>query len=112
MAKKENITRVTFDEARTMADEGRTLTDWARVDAMTEEELEAAIRSDPDEGEDHLTIDWSNPILGLPQPKAMVNMRLDRDVLDWFRGGGRGYQTRINAVLRSYMQSGKRGKAA
>jgi uncharacterized protein (DUF4415 family) len=106
--KDENITSISLDETSKFVAEGNSLTDWAKVDAMTEEELESAIRSDPDEGEAHLHLDWSKATIGLPSPKAMVNMRLDRDVLDWFREGGRGYQTRINAVLRSYMQSGKR----
>jgi uncharacterized protein (DUF4415 family) len=38
------------------------------------------------------------------KPKADLHMRLDRDVLDYFRGTGKGYQTRINAVLRSYVR--------
>jgi uncharacterized protein (DUF4415 family) len=37
-----------------------------------------------------------------PQSKEQVTLRLDRDVLAWFRARGRGYQTRINAVLRAY----------
>lgn len=36
-------------------------------------------------------------------PKTQVTLRLDTDVLDWFRGQGRGHQTRMNAVLRAYM---------
>ena len=39
----------------------------------------------------------------MPQPKAVLNMRVDRDVLEFFRRDGRGYQTKINAVLRSYV---------
>ena len=38
----------------------------------------------------------------LPPGKELVTLRLDRDVLDWFRKAGKGYQTRINAVLRAY----------
>ena len=38
-----------------------------------------------------------------PQPKVQLTLRLDQDVIDWFRGQGRGYQTHINAALRSYM---------
>ena len=37
--------------------------------------------------------------------KSAVSMRIDDDVLEWFRGQGKGYQTRMNAVLRAYMQS-------
>lgn len=35
-------------------------------------------------------------------PKAAISLRLDADVLDWFKAQGPGYQTRINAVLRAY----------
>jgi uncharacterized protein (DUF4415 family) len=106
MANEETITRITLDEAIKRGASGHSQTNWAKVDAMTEEDIEAVIASDPDEAD--IQWDWSIATIGLPSPKAMVNMRLDRDVLDWFREGGRGYQTRINAVLRSYMQSGKR----
>ncbi len=41
----------------------------------------------------------------MPQPKAVLNMRIDRDVLDFFRKTGRGYQTRINAVLRAFVDA-------
>jgi uncharacterized protein (DUF4415 family) len=37
--------------------------------------------------------------------KAAISLRLDADVLDWFRAQGSGYQTRINAVLRAYMEA-------
>jgi uncharacterized protein (DUF4415 family) len=40
-----------------------------------------------------------------PQPKTPVSMRLDEDIVKWFRARGRGYQTRINAVLRAYVES-------
>jgi uncharacterized protein (DUF4415 family) len=45
----------------------------------------------------------------LPEAKADLHMRIDRDVLDFFRKAGRGYQTRINAVLRSYVERARRG---
>ncbi|WHZ15697.1 MAG: hypothetical protein OJF52_002543 [Nitrospira sp.] len=45
--------------------------------------------------------------LVLPEPKATVTMRVDRKVLDWFKAQGRGYQTRINALLRAYMEAHK-----
>ena len=45
------------------------------------------------------------------EPKAQLTLRLDRDVLDWFRKQGRGYQTRINALLRAYMLAHRKGAA-
>ena len=41
------------------------------------------------------------------KPKALVTLRIDKDVLDWFRKQGRGYQTRINALLRAYVDAHK-----
>jgi uncharacterized protein (DUF4415 family) len=41
----------------------------------------------------------------MPQPKKAVSIRLDQDVLTWYRDQGGGYQTRMNAVLRMYMQA-------
>jgi len=51
----------------------------------------------------------SETVSHLPVPKKPVTLRLDHDVLVWFRTLGRGYQTRINAVLRSYVQATRHG---
>lgn len=40
-------------------------------------------------------------------PKAQLTLRVDQDVLKWFRKRGRGYQTKINALLRAYMEAHK-----
>jgi len=45
--------------------------------------------------------------LVLPETKETITIRIDKDVLTWFRGHGKGYQTRINAVLRRYMTAQK-----
>jgi len=96
MKKNGNIKTGTAEQISRMEDRS----DWARAEAMTDEQIEAAIASDPDEA--GLEIDWGRVDLRLPEPKATLNMRVDRDVLDFFRKTGRGYQTRINAVLRAY----------
>ena len=44
-------------------------------------------------------------VIRMPQPKEMVSIRLDPEVLGWFRKHGRRYQTRINSVLRSYVEA-------
>lgn len=95
--KNGNIVSYTADELQRMP----SRTDWKRVAATTQAEVEAQIASDPD--------DWVAEaggvlIRGLPAraQKERVNIRLDRDVLDFFRAQGRGYQTRINAVLRVF----------
>jgi uncharacterized protein (DUF4415 family) len=49
---------------------------------------------------------WEKTItVDLPKPKRHMNLRIDEDVVDWFKGQGRGYQTRMNAVLRAYMKA-------
>ena len=48
---------------------------------------------------------FENAVVSLPRPKATVCIRLDQDVLEWFKSKGKGYQTRINALLRAYMEA-------
>ena len=83
-----------------------TKTDWRRVDAAGESELAAAAASDPDALPTDAAF-WNTAKLVMPERKVPVSLRLDRDVVDWFKSRGRGYQSRINAVLRSYMNAGK-----
>jgi uncharacterized protein (DUF4415 family) len=51
---------------------------------------------------------WQHAQVHVPPAKTSVHLRLDADVLEWFRAQGRGHLTRMNAVLRSYMQAQKR----
>ena len=39
--------------------------------------------------------------------KSLLSLRIDADVLEWFRSQGRGYQSRMNALLRAFMQAHK-----
>jgi uncharacterized protein (DUF4415 family) len=70
------------------------------VHGLTPEVIEAAAAAE--DAAEGLVVDWAGAEIGLPAPKAVLHMRIDRDVLDFFKRGGRGYQTRINAVLRAY----------
>jgi uncharacterized protein (DUF4415 family) len=44
----------------------------------------------------------------LPLPKEAISLRVDHDVLEWFRSTGKGYQSLMNAVLRSYVEAKKK----
>lgn len=84
-------------------------TDWDRVRGMTEEEIERAAASDPDA----LPLDeafWRKARVVIPGRvrKRHTGLRIDADVLAWFRAQGPGYQTRMNAVLRAYVEAHKR----
>ena len=56
----------------------------------------------------HEEPDWSQAVRGLPPGKQHINIRIDADVLDWFRNTGKGYQTRINNVLRAFVEARRR----
>ena len=86
---------------------GRGKTDWARVDALTDAEIDAQIKNDPDWSDDW---NWGEAVLVIPPKKQAISIRLDEDVLDYFKHEGAGYQRRINAVLRSYMTQKKARK--
>jgi uncharacterized protein (DUF4415 family) len=100
---KERITRVTAEEARRLPD----MTDYARLDAMTDEDIAKAVAEDPDAAP--LDTDWTKARLVLPPGKDNVTLRVDRDVLAWFRATGKGFHTRMNAVLRAYMEAHRQG---
>jgi uncharacterized protein (DUF4415 family) len=95
-ANKENITRVTRDEVRLLKDE----TDYARLDAMTDDDIARAVAGDPTMAP--LDIDWDKASIVIPPGKDIITLRLDRDVLEWLRAQGKGYQTLINQVLRAF----------
>jgi uncharacterized protein (DUF4415 family) len=46
---------------------------------------------------------WADAVVVNPAPKQPISLRVDRDVLAWFKDQGPRYQSRINAVLRSYV---------
>lgn len=95
----ERIVRFSRDEVPV----GRT--DWARLRAMTEEEIERNADGDPDNPP--LTPDELARLeLVRPEDRAKVPVyiRLDPDVVEFFKSGGPGYQTRINAALRDHME--------
>jgi uncharacterized protein (DUF4415 family) len=98
VAKKETIVSYTVEELTAMP----SMTDWARVDAMPRNEGECmAIEEEGDYPKG-----WQDTIIiGIPEPKQDVHIRLDSDVLRWFKAQGPGYQTRINAVLRGFVQA-------
>ena len=80
-----------------------TGTDWDRLRRQTPADIRRGILADPDARRTNDAF-WKNAKLVMPTPKEIVTMRLDADLLRWFRQQ-RGYQTRINAILRAYMQA-------
>jgi len=48
---------------------------------------------------------WKIAKVKLPQPKKAISLRIDPEVLDWFKAQGKGYQSRMNAVLKAYVKA-------
>jgi uncharacterized protein (DUF4415 family) len=76
-------------------------TNWAAVDALTDDQIAEAVAKDPDAVP--LDFDWSDAVLVIPPKKTAISIRVDDDVLAFYKKQGAGYQRRMNAVLRSYM---------
>jgi uncharacterized protein (DUF4415 family) len=83
----------------------RGKTDWARVDALTDREIQKAVNADPDAAP-ILDREWFRTAkLVLPERKVPISLRMDREVVEWFKAHGKRYQSRINAVLKAYVQA-------
>jgi len=88
--------------------EGRT--DLARLRAKTAAELDHDIATDPDFRD--VPIDWvATAQAVMPTPKRLVSLRIDDDIVEWFKQQGPGYQTRINAALRAFVQHASKPRA-
>lgn len=96
MNDKRSKTRHTVSEQR------GSRTDWDYLDRVTDDEIAEAVARDPDAVP--VGLDWSDAVLVVPPKKQAISIRVDEDVLDYFKQQGAGYQRRINAVLRSYMR--------
>ena len=79
----------------------KSKTDWKRVDAMRDEDID--LSDIPDQSG---KTDWRRVSDLIPaENKEQITLRLDADVLAFFRATGRRYQSRINAALREYMRA-------
>ena len=87
----------------------KSKTDWVKVDALDDGHIDF---TDCPEITDEM---FANAIIrkGLKpvHRKKQVTLRLDADILSWFKGQGRGYQTKINSLLRTYIDTQKKHKS-
>jgi uncharacterized protein (DUF4415 family) len=73
-------------------------TDWKRINAMKDKDIDTT---------DIPFVDFSKAKLKMPETKELISLRVDSDILVWFKNQGKGYQTKINAILRTYMDTMK-----
>ena len=90
MTEKSTIARYSLSQVKAMRDRGE---DQTSPDAPEGESLGADF--------------WKNARVVMPAGKTSVHLRLDSDVVEWFRANGKGHLTRMNAVLRAYVDAQK-----
>ena len=108
MQRAKDTMRISADEVRQILDNGGDKSDLKAAKAMSQGEVERL--ADDEDGP--LPEGWESTVkIGIPARKQAIHMRLDADVLAWFRADGSGYQTRINAVLRAFVQARQQAKS-
>lgn len=73
--------------------------DWKRLDALKDKDIDY---SDSPALDDSF---FERATIELPKPKDSITLRVDHNVLEWFKQQGRGYQTKMNAVLSAYVRA-------
>jgi uncharacterized protein (DUF4415 family) len=103
MRKKNGIVRYTAKQIAGKIARGEDRTNWRKANSLTGRRLDVSIRADIDDirGEP----DWTQAVMGVPPPKDHINIRIDHDVLEWFKSRGRGYQTLMNNLLCAFVKS-------
>ncbi|NJN98021.1 MAG: BrnA antitoxin family protein [Anaerolineales bacterium] len=81
----------------------KSLTDWERIDAMTDEEIDFS--DSPEITPEMFAKAVVRRGLQSRSKKVQLTLRVDSDVVSWFKEQGQGYQSRINALLRAYMEA-------
>ena len=101
MKKDKNIK--SYSAAELEAQRAASRTDLSRVDAMTDEDLERLVAEDEDER--GLRADWTQAKLVLPQAKQSVHLRLEGEIIGFFKAQGKGHISRMQAVLKAYVEA-------
>ena len=91
MNEKSTIVRHSLSQVRAMREHGE---DKTSQDAPEAESLGAEF--------------WKSARVVMPSGKTSVHLRLDSDIVEWFKANGKGHLTRMNSVLRAYVETQKR----
>jgi uncharacterized protein (DUF4415 family) len=102
---KDGIVRISRKDLRRLP---KLPFDQESFDGITDEDIANAVGIDPDAAP--LDVDWSKASLVVPKPKIAMSIRVDPDVYDFFKATGKNYQTRMNAVLKAFMDHEKSRK--
>ena len=81
-------------------------TDLQRIDAMRDEDIDTSDIPPLDEEF------FKKATIRMPERKSSVTLRVDKEVLEWFKSQGKGYQSRMNAVLKAYVKAQREQRRA
>ena len=107
MTKRANTASMSVEEAKARIRSGESHSDFTVVDRLTDADIRRQAAEDPEERD----WDWARASLGRPQPKIGIHIKLDADVIAFFKRQGAGYQTRINAALKAYVKHAEKKRA-
>ncbi|MDH3599640.1 MAG: BrnA antitoxin family protein [Candidatus Tectomicrobia bacterium] len=99
--------RYSSEELKQMQSE----TDWDAVRKTTDEEIDAACSRDPVWQEEMGGDEWTEQIDLVRPAKKAIYAKFDADIIEFYQSFGRGYQARMNAVLRAYMEAHRQDSA-
>jgi uncharacterized protein (DUF4415 family) len=105
MSKEKHIKRYSVEQLN----HTKSKTNLKKVDSLTDAELERLIAEDEDEKD--LIPDWTQARLVIPNPKRSVHLRLEQNIIDFFKAQGSGHITRMQAVLKTYVDVHQHKKA-
>ncbi len=107
MTKRADIASMSVEEAKAKIRAGESRCDVAALDKLTEADIQAQAAEDLEERD----WDWARASLERPEPKIGIHIKLDADVVAFFKRQGAGYQTRINAALKAYVKHAEKRRA-
>ena len=85
-------------------------TDWKAVDALSDRAIERAVKADLDAAP-ILDKNWfKHATIVMPERKVPISLRMDREVVEWFKARGNRYQSQINGVLKAYVQAHRQAR--
>jgi uncharacterized protein (DUF4415 family) len=108
--KNEPVVSYTAEQIRQKIANGESQTDWVRLDNQTDEEIDAACADDPD-WQDIPKDWWKEAKANYPKSKMQTTLRVDADVLTWFKAQGKGWHTHMNAALKAYKEAHQQHQA-
>jgi uncharacterized protein (DUF4415 family) len=107
MARRVNTVSMSVEEAKTKIARGESRSDFEAAGEPTDEEIKRQAADDPEERD----WDWARASLDMPKPKVGIHIKLDADVVEFFKREGAGYQTRINAALKAFVTHARKQRA-